>query len=161
MNITIFVSTRVTKMMAEFGPFGTPIRSCPVALKTGRTHRNITVTSLTELTFIGNRYRMTLSVVRGMTINTLGQTVFDASLTVSDSVVSAMLEVIHVIPTHQVRRSHTAPKRSGLRIFGYIATLREYLHGGRKKRRQQKYENAVADESTSHLSSYSPNPIWI
>jgi hypothetical protein len=137
MNITMSVNIRVTQMMAESGTFGMLIRRCPVALKAGRTHRNITVTGLTELTFIGNRYRMTLSIFRGMTINALRQAVFDAPLTVPDGIVSAMLKEIHVIPAHQVRRSHTALEGSGLRIFGYIATLREDLHGGRQKRRQQ------------------------
>jgi hypothetical protein len=62
-----------------------------MTLKTGRAHRNVTVASLTKLTFVCYRYCLSTGIPGGMAIDALGQTVFQSTHAIPDSIVSAML----------------------------------------------------------------------
>jgi hypothetical protein len=85
-----------------------------MTLKTGGVHRNVTMTRLAELTFIGNRDSLTTGIPRGVTVDALGETVFQPAHAIPDRVVPAMFEKIHMISAYQIGGRHATIHRGSL-----------------------------------------------
>jgi hypothetical protein len=79
-----------------------------MTLKTGRAHRNVTVASLTKLTFAGDRYSPSVGIPGCVAIDTFRQAVLKATYAIPDRIVSAMLEKIHMVATHYLSGCYAA-----------------------------------------------------
>jgi hypothetical protein len=104
------------------------------------------MTGLTELSFGIDRNRLAGLVAARVTVDALGEAVVQPAYTVSDGLVSAMFEKVHVIATYKIGRRHTAIQHGSLGSLGYKGTLCHYLRGRKQHPRQQNQKVPVADE---------------